>query len=75
VSPKFFFVSTSSPDTAFDLGLRLRKARHAKILTQAELARMFDVSERTVQGWEAGTAFPQPRHRRLLLAWLGEAAA
>jgi DNA-binding transcriptional regulator YiaG len=51
---------------------RIRKARDAAVLTQVELAERLGVSQRTLQGWEAGMSFPQPRHRRLLLAFIAE---
>lgn len=54
-----------------DLAAALRKARDDALLTQAELAATFGVSERTLQNWEAGV-MPRPKHRRALLAWLAE---
>lgn len=39
---------------ARDRGLKLRKARDARGLTQAQVAKLLDVSKGTVGGWEAG---------------------
>lgn len=68
-------MSNAYPDISADLGKRLKKTRDAVSLSQKELAAHLGVSERTLQGWEAGTAFPQPRHRRAVLAFLAEAKA
>jgi transcriptional regulator with XRE-family HTH domain len=51
------------------LAARLRTARDAANLSQAELADLLGVSTRTVQYWEAGKV-PRPKHRRLILAFL-----
>lgn len=56
-----------------DLGATLRKAREQVALTQVELARHLGVSSRSVQGWEAGTSYPQPKQRRRIAAFLAEA--
>ena len=55
-----------------NLSDEIREARSSANLTQQELADRLGVSSRTVQGWEAGTVLPQPRHRRALLAFLDE---
>lgn len=57
-------------DILSELPERLRDHRRRGALTQTEAARLLSVAERTYQGWEAGTAFPQPRHRRAIAAWL-----
>lgn len=51
-----------------DLPLRLRGARGD--LSQTVAAKQLKISVRTFQAWEAGTAFPQPRHRERLTRWL-----
>lgn len=51
--------------------LHVRDIRAAAILSQAEFAAELGVSERTVQGWEAGTK-PQPRHQRRLLSFAAQ---
>lgn len=51
----------------------IREAREAADLTQLELADRLGVSARTVQYWEAGKV-PKAKHRRLVKAWLAEAA-
>jgi len=51
---------------------RIRAAREAAILSQAELAERFGVSERTVQNWEAGARPKQASHRRMVKAFLAE---
>lgn len=55
----------------YSFASRLREARENADLTQSELAQLFGVSMRTVQNWEAGSV-PQPKHRRLIKAWLAE---
>lgn len=50
-------------------GERLREARDAANLTQAELAERFGCSERALQNWEAG-AKPRPRYRRLIAEFI-----
>jgi DNA-binding transcriptional regulator YiaG len=52
----------------------IREAREQAHLTQVDLAAKLGVSPRTVQGWEAGV-IPQPKHRRLLAAFLDEVEA
>ena len=52
------------------LHTRLVRARFAASLTQAELAREFGVSERTMGAWESGRVIPRPRHRRLIMAFV-----
>lgn len=63
-------MSTLSPTFTrlTDLPLRLRVARGD--LSQAVAAKQLKISVRTFQAWEAGTAFPQPRHRDRLGRWL-----
>lgn len=58
-------------DLRENLPTRLRDAREAANLTQSELAERLGVSMRSVQGWESGVR-PQPRHRRLIAAFLVE---
>jgi ribosome-binding protein aMBF1 (putative translation factor) len=54
-------------------GDRIREAREASDLTQAELGRRLGVSARTIQNWEHGST-PRPRHRRAIKRFLnGEA--
>jgi DNA-binding transcriptional regulator YiaG len=43
------------------------------VLTQAELAALLGVPERTLQAYEAGALTPRPKRHRELLAWLAEA--
>lgn len=52
-----------------DLAKRLREAREAVSLSQAELADRFGVSPRTVQYWEAGNV-PRPAKRRKVLEFI-----
>jgi DNA-binding transcriptional regulator YiaG len=52
-----------------ELAERLRDARERAMLTQVELAQQLNVSPRTVQNWEAGIV-PQPKHRRVLAAFI-----
>lgn len=54
-----------------DLARRLRERRDVLHLTQKEAAKRLGVSERTLQSWEAGAAFPWAKHRRKLEAFLG----
>jgi len=51
------------------LAQRLRDARDAVALSQAELAQRFGVSARTLQYWEAGKV-PHPKKRREVLEFL-----
>lgn len=64
-------MSSVNPHINLDLGLaaKLKQARGDASLSQVELAERLGVSERTLQGWEAGT-IPQPRHRRKVLAFI-----
>lgn len=57
-----------------ELGASLKAARESASLSQKELAAELQVSERALQGWEAGSAFPQPRHRRLVLEFIAKYA-
>lgn len=56
------------------LAQQIRSARDRDRLTQVEAAKLLGVSLRTLQEWEAGRAFPQPRHRRKLDAFCQAAA-
>jgi DNA-binding transcriptional regulator YiaG len=47
---------------------RVRKARRALLLTQAEFGREFGVKAITVWQWEHGKRVPQLRHQRTLYA-------
>lgn len=71
VSPQIRCVSTAYPDIGLELARKIRVARDAASLSQVELARHLGVAVRTLQAWEAGT-MPQPRHRRLVLAFIAE---
>src|SRR4026208_1045686 len=51
----------------FEVGELLYSLRTRAKLTQAELARLVGVSHRSVQGWEAGTAYPQEDKLRQLI--------
>lgn len=51
-----------------ELSSRLPAARGD--IPQTLAAKQLRISLRTLQAWEAGTAFPQPRHRERLLRWL-----
>lgn len=53
-----------------DLAAAIRKRRLELNLSQRETAAQLGVSERTLQSWEGGHAFPWPRHRRTLERWL-----
>ena len=48
-----------------------RDLRNAHGLSQEALSRAADVSLKTVFRWEAGTATPSRRHRRILARLLG----
>lgn len=52
------------------LASKIRTQRDALNLSQLEAAALVGVSERTWQSWETGNVIPQPRHRRLLDAFL-----
>lgn len=52
-----------------ELATQIRTARGTE-LSQVDAAKQLRVSERTFQAWEAGTAFPQTRHRARLAKWL-----
>lgn len=66
----------SSPvDILADLAARLREIRNGRNLSQIEAAKILGVSARTLQAWEAGEAFPQPRHRRQLADFLRDEEA
>src|SRR5436305_8702686 len=43
---------------------RLREAREAADLSQAELAELIGAEQKAVSAWETGTQRPQPGHRR-----------
>lgn len=58
-----------------DFASRLRRARDLASLTQAELADRLGVSTRTIQGWEGDTSFPQPKQRRIAVAFIAEQEA
>lgn len=58
-----------------DFASRLRRARDRASLSQAELADKLGVSTRTIQGWEGNTAFPQPKQRRVAVAFIAEMEA
>ncbi len=57
--------SYTTYDYAF--GLLFHRLRKQAGLTQAALATMLEVSERTIQKWESGKSYPTTRHRRHLL--------
>ena len=44
------------------VGHRIRAARKAKGMSQAQLAEALHVSERTIGGWEKGDHAPQPQN-------------
>lgn len=54
---------------------RLIDVRHARILTQAEVAERIGCSVRSYQSYEAGRVFPHPRTRRRIDEWLAEEQA
>lgn len=58
-----------------DLGKRIRERRDGLQLTQREAAKRLGVSERTLQNWEAGAAFPRRRHLRALDRFLADEIA
>ena len=55
---------------AENLAAKIKARREELYLTQSEAAAIVGVSQRTWQNWEAGTAFPWPKHRRALDAFL-----
>lgn len=55
--------------TDFRFGQMILSLREKVGLTQQELAEAFDVSRRTIQHWEAGTAFPDTVHLKRLIAY------
>lgn len=57
------------------LAEKIRDRRLAIPLTQKEAAVILGVSERTLQNWEAGDAFPRPKHRRTIDAFLTDEVA
>lgn len=65
------FVSSSSTPIQLSLAEKLKKARDTASLSQAELAERFEVSQRTLQNWEAGVR-PRPKHRRAVLAFIAD---
>jgi len=65
-------VSASIQDPALSLGARLRAARDRLALSQKELAAILGCSERSLQDYEAGAAFPRPALRRTIVAFLAE---
>ena len=56
--------------TDFRFGLAVAGLREKVKLTQKEVADALSVSRRTIQHWEAGTAFPDPNHLKNLIAFL-----
>lgn len=48
------------------LAEKIRDRRDELNLTQKEAAKRLGVSDRTIQNWEAGKAFPRPKHRRAI---------
>lgn len=48
------------------LAAKIRARRVALNLTQKEAAERLGVTDRTIQNWEAGVAFPRPKHRKAL---------
>ncbi len=55
--------------TDYRFGLMIVALREKVGLTQKEIGEALDVSRRTVQHWEAGTAFPDPNHLKHLIAF------
>jgi transcriptional regulator with XRE-family HTH domain len=53
------------------LGQRIRDLRHARKLSQTDVARLMDLSKQTVSGWESGAAPPQLRNLVRFAAILG----
>ena len=52
-------------------GIRLRKAREQKSLTQVELAKNLGISQSAVAQWELGRSFPAPAMASRLQKLLG----
>ena len=52
----------------------LHRRRKHLLMSQEQAAREIGVSVRTVQSWEAGSAFPQARHRDAINEFLKDAA-
>lgn len=61
---------SSTFDITHELAERLRAARHSAMLTQAEAAAKLEIPLRSYQDYEGGTAWPRPKRRRALLAWI-----
>lgn len=61
---------SSLPTISDDLAAAIREKRAVLMLSQREASERIGVSERTLQTWEAGRAFPQPKHRRAIAAFL-----
>ena len=61
--------------TDFRFGQMVLGLREKIGLTQRELADVFEVSRRTIQHWEAGTAFPDTAHLKRLIAYFLEHGA
>jgi WD40 repeat protein/transcriptional regulator with XRE-family HTH domain len=55
--------------TDFRFGLEVARLREKVKLTQKETAEVLNVSRRTIQHWEAGTAFPDTNHLKNLVAF------
>ena len=55
--------------TDFRFGLEVVRLREKVKLTQKEIAEVLNVSRRTIQHWEAGTAFPDTNHLKSLIAF------
>lgn len=56
-------------------GQVVRAERDRRHLSQKEAAEEIGVSMRTLQEWEIADAVPQPKHRRAIIAWLGQEVA
>ncbi|MBI3936389.1 MAG: helix-turn-helix transcriptional regulator [Betaproteobacteria bacterium] len=52
------------------LGEQIREARIRANLTQIELAAELEIAPRSLQEYEAGRQFPQPKRRRRISAFL-----
>jgi transcriptional regulator with XRE-family HTH domain len=53
---------TAKKDTGAEMGERIKGAREAEGLTQAQLGRALDVTRAAVGGWEKGQYAPEPKH-------------